>query len=49
MSYGAALSDLFRRSTRYVHRILQGAKPAEQPIEQTTQNRRRRPCATNRL
>jgi putative tryptophan/tyrosine transport system substrate-binding protein len=36
MSYGATLSELFRRSAWYVHRILQGAKPAELPIEQPT-------------
>ena len=36
MAYGASLSDLFKRSAWYVHRILQGAKPAELPIEQPT-------------
>ena len=36
MAYGASLSSLFRRSAWYVHRILQGAKPAELPIEQPT-------------
>jgi putative tryptophan/tyrosine transport system substrate-binding protein len=36
MSYGATLSELFRRGAWYVHRILQGAKPAELPIEQPT-------------
>jgi putative ABC transport system substrate-binding protein len=36
MSYGAPLSHLFRRSAWYVHRILQGAKPAELPVEQPT-------------
>lgn len=34
MSYGPSFSELSRRSARYVHRILQGAKPAELPIEQ---------------
>jgi putative ABC transport system substrate-binding protein len=36
MAYGATLSDLFKRSGWYVHRILQGAKPADLPIEQPT-------------
>jgi ABC-type uncharacterized transport system substrate-binding protein len=36
MSYGAPLSHLFRRSAWYVHRILQGAKPVELPVEQPT-------------
>jgi putative ABC transport system substrate-binding protein len=36
MAYGATLSDLFTRSAWYVHRILQGAKPADLPVEQPT-------------
>ena len=36
MAYGASLPDLFRRGAWYVHRLLQGAKPAELPIEQPT-------------
>jgi ABC-type uncharacterized transport system substrate-binding protein len=36
MAYGASMADLFKRSAWYVHRILQGAKPAELPIEQPT-------------
>ena len=36
MAYGASLPVLFRRGAWYVHRLLQGAKPAELPLEQAT-------------
>jgi len=36
LSYGPSLPDLFRRGVSYVHRILEGAKPADLPIEQPT-------------
>jgi putative tryptophan/tyrosine transport system substrate-binding protein len=34
MSYGASVPDLFRRGALYVHRILQGTRPADLPVEQ---------------
>ena len=37
MSYGADLSHLFRRSAVRAHKILQGTKPADLPVEQPTQ------------
>ena len=35
MSYGSNLIAQFRRVTFYVEQILQGAKPAELPVEQS--------------
>jgi putative ABC transport system substrate-binding protein len=36
MSYGPNLQDLFHRAATYIHRILQGASPADLPVEQPT-------------
>jgi putative tryptophan/tyrosine transport system substrate-binding protein len=36
ISYGASVPDLFRRGAWYVHKILQGTKPADLPVEQPT-------------
>jgi putative tryptophan/tyrosine transport system substrate-binding protein len=36
ISYGAYTPDIFRRSALLVHKILQGAKPEDLPVEQPT-------------
>ena len=36
MSYGASTFEMFRRAGVFVGKILQGAKPAEMPVEQST-------------
>jgi putative ABC transport system substrate-binding protein len=36
MSYGADVPDIFRRSAVLIHRILQGTKPADLPVELPT-------------
>jgi putative ABC transport system substrate-binding protein len=33
MAYGNNLNDIFRRAANYIHRILEGAKPADLPVE----------------
>jgi putative ABC transport system substrate-binding protein len=36
IAYGPSMTDLSRRVATYVHKILQGAKPADLPVEQPT-------------
>jgi putative ABC transport system substrate-binding protein len=36
MAYGPSVSDLFQRAATYVHKILNGARPADLPFEQPT-------------
>jgi ABC-type uncharacterized transport system substrate-binding protein len=36
ISYGIDMPNLFRRGALYVHRILQGTKPADLRVEQPT-------------
>jgi putative ABC transport system substrate-binding protein len=36
MAYGPSLQETYRRAAFYVHKILQGAQPADLPVEQPT-------------
>ncbi len=37
MAYGPSLIDLYRRSAKYIDRVLKGANPADLPVEAATQ------------
>jgi len=36
LSYAVSFADMFRKSARYIDKILKGAKPADLPVEQPT-------------
>jgi putative ABC transport system substrate-binding protein len=36
ISYGADIRDIYRRSATFVHKILQGTKPSDLPVELPT-------------
>jgi len=36
MYYGASLADNWRRAATYIHKIIEGAKPADLPVQQPT-------------
>jgi putative ABC transport system substrate-binding protein len=36
MSHASSFADMYHRATTYVDKILQGAKPADLPVEQPT-------------
>jgi len=36
LAYGLSVTKLFRRSAYYVKRVLEGANPADLPVEQPT-------------